>query len=136
MSKPILHLDPDGLYRNPDFTQVVITSSAVSTIRIAGQLPVDTSGALVGEGDLGAQAERVFDNVRIALEAAGAGIERVIQWQVYLVEGQSPAPFVETYRRVWASRPDPPIVNLLWVSSLALPDALIEIETVAAVESS
>ncbi len=136
MSQPIIHLDPDGLYRNPDFTQVVVTSHRVSTIRVAGQLAVDASGALVGKGDLAAQAERIFDNVRIALEAAGAAIEHVLQWRVYLIEGQSPVPLIETYRRVWAGRPDPPIVNLVWVSSLALPDALLEIETVAAVKSS
>ena len=131
-TRPIIHLDPDGLYRNPDFTQVVTTASAVTTIRVAGQLPVDASGTLVGPGDLAAQAERVFDNIRIALEAAGAGIEHVIHWTIYLADGQSPGPLIETYRRTWAGRPHPPIVNLLYVTGLAHPDALLEIETVAA----
>ena len=37
-------------------------------IYLAGQVSSDASGALVGEGNFEAQAERVFANVRIAVE--------------------------------------------------------------------
>lgn len=129
----VRRIDPDGLYRSPDFTQVVVASGPVTTIRVAGQVAIDASGKLVGEGDLAAQAEKVFDNVEIALRAAGATLDHVVQWTVYLVDGQSPGPFLEVYQRVRATMSQPPIVNLLHVAALASPDYLVELETVAVV---
>ncbi len=129
----VQRIDPDGLYRSPDFTQVVVASGPVTTIRVAGQVAIDASGKLVGEGDLAAQAEKVFDNVEIALRAAGATLDHVVQWTVYLVDGQSPGPFLEVYQRVRATMSEPPIVNLLHVAALASPDYLVELETVAVV---
>jgi enamine deaminase RidA (YjgF/YER057c/UK114 family) len=41
-------------------------------IYLAGQVSSDASGALVGEGNFEAQAEQVFRNLKLAVEAAGA----------------------------------------------------------------
>ena len=40
-------------------------------VYVAGQVSTDASGKLVGEGNFEAQAEQVFANVKIAVEAAG-----------------------------------------------------------------
>jgi enamine deaminase RidA (YjgF/YER057c/UK114 family) len=48
-----------------------------SAIFVSGQVPVDAGGALVGEGDCGAQAEQCFANVESALRAAGATMDDV-----------------------------------------------------------
>jgi len=127
----VRRINPDGLYKSPDFTQVVIASGAVTTIRIAGQVSIDASGQLVGKGDLAAQTEKVFDNIEIALRAAGASLDHVVRWTVYVAAGQPLAPVVEVYRKVRSGMDHPPIVNLLHVAALASPDYLVEIETVA-----
>jgi len=129
----IRHLNPEELYSNPQFTQVVSVAGPVRTVRVAGQTSVDRAGAVVGKDDLGAQAKKVFDNVRIALEAADADLGHVIGWTFYLVAGQNPAPLLEAYAAVWNQRPNPPMITLLYVAGLANPDLLLEIETVAVV---
>src|SRR6266705_3184046 len=40
-------------------------------VYLSGQVPVDASGKLIGEGDFAAQVEQVFANLKIAVEAAG-----------------------------------------------------------------
>ena len=45
-----------------------------SLIFVSGQLPVDAGGNMVGEDDMGLQAEQTFENVRAVLEANGASM--------------------------------------------------------------
>ena len=54
-------------------------------IYLAGQVSSDPSGALVGEGNFEAQAERVFANVKIAVEAAGATMADIVKLNTYIV---------------------------------------------------
>lgn len=134
MAGTVTHLDPEGLYSSPLFTQVVVThGGGLKTICVAGQAPIDAEGQVVGKGDLAAQTEQVFANVEIAVEAAGAAITDVIDWTFYLVDGQPIGPVVEAYQRLWAGRPNPPMITTLYVSSLAHPDYLFEAVTLAVV---
>src|SRR6267154_4113443 len=54
-------------------------------IYLAGQVSSDASGKLVGEGDFEAQAEQVFKNLKIAVEAAGGAMTDIVKLNVYLV---------------------------------------------------
>ena len=54
-------------------------------IYLAGQISSDASGKLVGEGNFEAQAEQVFRNLKIAVEAAGATMADIVKLNVYLV---------------------------------------------------
>ena len=63
----------------------VVEVTAGRPVYIAGQVAVDPIGALVGPGDIGAQARQVFDNLQAALEAVGAGFEQVVKLTYYLV---------------------------------------------------
>ena len=129
----IEYLNPDGLHRNPAFSQVVITKGNVRTVYVGGQNAVNSSGGIVGKGDIGRQAEQVFKNLGIALSAAGARLENVIKWNVYPVQGQPPQPAFVEFQRAWGSRPNPPLVTVLFVAGLANPDFLLEIEAIAVV---
>jgi enamine deaminase RidA (YjgF/YER057c/UK114 family) len=60
-------------------------------IYLAGQVSSDASGALVGEGNFEAQAERVFANVKIAVEAAGATMADIVKLNTYIVAEVDPA---------------------------------------------
>src|SRR3982074_2566174 len=60
-------------------------------IYLAGQVSSDASGALVGEGNFEAQAERVFANVKLALEAAGATMADIVKLNTYIVADVVPA---------------------------------------------
>ncbi|MCU7918581.1 MAG: RidA family protein [Candidatus Thiodiazotropha sp. (ex Epidulcina cf. delphinae)] len=129
----IEYLSPDGLHKNPAFSQVVVTQGKVLTVYVGGQNAVNSSGEIVGKGDIGLQAEQIFKNLEIALSAAGARLENIIKWNVYVVQGQPPQPAFEVFRRVWGNRPNPPLVTVLFVAGLANPDFLLEIEAIAVV---
>jgi enamine deaminase RidA (YjgF/YER057c/UK114 family) len=129
----VQHLNPDALVKNPAFTNVVVVTGAVKTIYIGGQDAVDSTGAIVGKGDIAAQTEQIMQNVQAALEAAGARLEHVIKWNVYVVQGQPLQPGFEVFQRVWGHRPNPPAITGMFVAGLAHPDFLVEIDVVAVV---
>ena len=127
------HLNPETLHHNPAFTQAVAVSGAVKTVYVGGQNAVDASGAIIGKGDIGAQTEQVMHSIQAALAAGGAGLEHVIKWNLYLVQGQPLEPGFAVFQRVWNRRPNPPAISMMRVAGLANPDFLLEIDAIAVV---
>jgi enamine deaminase RidA (YjgF/YER057c/UK114 family) len=127
------HLNPEGLHKNPAYSQAIVVSGAAKTVYVGGQNAVDASGAVVGKGDLKAQTEQVFKNLQTALEAGGAKLENVVKWNIYIVEGQPIEQGLEVFQRVWGKRQNPPVITTVYVSKLANPDFLVEIDAVAVV---
>ena len=127
------HLNPEGLPQNPAFTNVVVVTGPVRTIYIGGQDAVDATGQIVGAGDIGAQARQVYENIQTALEAAGAGLEHVVKWNILIVQGQPLEPGFAEFQRVWGERPNPPAITAAFVSALANPEFLVEIDAIAVV---
>ena len=129
----VQYLSPDGLPKNPAYSNVIIVTGTVTTVYIGGQNAVNASGEIVGKGDIRAQTEQMMKNIQTALAAGGASIEHVIKWNVYIVQGQAFQPGFEVFQRIWGSRPNPPAITGLMVAGLAHPDFLLEIEAVAVV---
>ena len=126
-------INPPTLNKNPAFTNVVTVQGSVKTVYVGGQDAVDASGALVGKGDITAQVGQVLKNVEAALEAAGAGLEHVIKWNVYLVQGQQLQAAFGAFQQAWSRRSNPPAITVLFVAGLANPDFLVEMDLVAVV---
>lgn len=126
-------MSPDGLHKNPAFSQVVVARGQVRTVYVGGQSSIDFSGNVVGKGDIGRQAEQAFKNLEIALSAAGARLENIIKWTIYVVQGQPLQPGFEEFQRVWNHRASPPLVTVLIVAGLANTDFLLEIEAIAVI---
>lgn len=97
------YLNPEGLHRNPAFSQVVTVEGGMKTVYVGGQNAVDASGTIVGKGDIGAQAEQVVRNLKIALQSAGASFDQVIKCTVYIVQGQPLEPAYKAFMS--ASKP-------------------------------
>jgi enamine deaminase RidA (YjgF/YER057c/UK114 family) len=129
----VQHLQPAGLPNNPAFTNVIVVTGPVKTIYIGGQDAVDASGQIVGKGDIKAQTEQVFENLQTALAAAGADLEHVVKWNIYIVQGQPIQAGFEVFQRVWGRRQNPPTITGVFVAELANPDFLVEIDAVAVV---
>ncbi|MCF3141135.1 RidA family protein [Paenarthrobacter sp. AR 02] len=131
---PIQRLRPPGLVNSPAFSHVAVVPPGATTIYVGGQNAVDQDGKLVGEGDAAIQSARALHNAKTALEAAGAGLEDVIQWTVLFVEGADlPAGYGAIAAQL-ASK-EPPLVTAAFVAGLGVPGALVEISAVAAVVS-
>jgi enamine deaminase RidA (YjgF/YER057c/UK114 family) len=108
-----------------------------TVIYLAGQVSSDASGKLVGEGDFEAQAEQVFRNLKIAMDAAGGTMADVVKLNIYLVAevDQAAVPKLRAIRDRYVNVEKPPASTLVVVSRLARPGWLIEIEAVAAIDA-
>jgi enamine deaminase RidA (YjgF/YER057c/UK114 family) len=129
----VQHINPDDLSKNPAFTQVVAVTGPGKTIYIGGQDAVDASGTIIGKGDIKAQVEQVFKNLQTALEASGAGLEHIVKWNIYIVEGQPLRPAFEASQKIWGGRPNPPSISVMFVAGLANPEFLVEVDAIAVV---
>ena len=126
-------LNPDGLPRNPAFSNVAVVSGDVRTIYIGGQDAVEADGNIVGVGDIAAQTEQVLRNLRTALAAAGAAPEHVVKWNIFIVDGQDFRSGYAAFERVWGDRPNPPVITAAVVKGLARPEFLLEMDAIAVV---
>ena len=129
----VRYINPDSLNKNPAFTNVVVVEGNVKTVHIGGQDAINASGEIVGKGDIVAQTEQILANVRAALAAGGAGPEHIIKWNIYIVEGQSLQAGFAAFQNAWPEVPNPPAITGVFVSALAHPDFLVEMDAVAVV---
>ena len=129
----VRYINPDSLNKNPAFTNVVVVEGNVKTVHIGGQDALNASGEIVGKGDIVAQTEQVLANLRAALAAGGAGPEHIIKWNLYVVEGQSLQAGFAAFQNAWPEVPNPPAITGVFVSGLAHPDFLVEMDAVAVV---
>ena len=126
-------LNPEGLNRNPAFSNVAIVSGSVRTIYVGGQDSIDANGQVVGVGDIAAQTEQVLRNLRTALTAAGAAPEHVIKWNIFIVDGADVTAGYDAFQRVWGDQAHPPVITAAVVKGLAHPDFLVEMDAIAVV---
>lgn len=80
------------------------------TLYVAGQLPIDLDGNVVGAGDIRVQTRQVLENVRAIVEAAGGTLRDVIKTTVYLTDIAHHGAMNEVYScsSCRSSRPAPP----------------------------
>jgi len=127
-------LNPPTLCPTFGWTHVVSTRGG-KTIHISGQVAVDERGQVVGRGDMKAQTERAFENVRLALVAAGATFADVVKTSLFVVGLKSEhVPIIREVRSRYVSADHPPASTLVGVAALVGPDWLIEIEAMAVVD--
>jgi 2-iminobutanoate/2-iminopropanoate deaminase len=101
---------------------------------VSGQVAFDPSGTLVGGGDMARQTEQVFENLKAVLEANGGSFEHVIKLSTFMTDIGQIAPMRDVRARYL---PDPPPASTtVEVSGLFRPEALIEVEAVAAIPAS
>lgn len=128
---PIQHINPPTLSAPHGYSHVVVVRSG-RTVYLAGQVPLDRNGALVGAGDLAAQTKQVFENMKAALNAAGAGYADVVEMTTYLTDVSQ----IDAYRKVrdqYMSAPLP-AASLVEVKGLFRKDVMIEVSAVAVVQ--
>ena len=76
----------------------------------------------------------MFDNLRAALQAVGAGFEHVLKLTYYLVDA-SQLPIVREVRDQYVNIQQPPASTAVEVRRLVRDDLLLEVEAVAVIAS-
>lgn len=131
----IEHINPEGLIKNPAFTNVIAVSGNVKTIYIGEQNSNNAKGEIVGKGNLKEQTVQVLENIKTALAAAGAQPKDVIKWTLNVVHGQNLQEGFAAFQQAWGPQTNPPVITMAFVSALANPDYLIGMEAIAVVEA-
>jgi len=126
------YINPPNMAPPRGYSHAVSVSGNHKTLYIGGQNAIDPQGNIVGKGSLRAQTEQALTNIQSILEQAGAKLENIVKFNVYLVQGQNPQEGFEAFQKRWHSKSFP-AVTVLFVAGLAHPDWLVEMDAVAVV---
>lgn len=128
----IERIRPKGLVHSPAFSHVAIVPAGATTIYLGGQNGVDATGAVVS-GNIADQATQAIDNAAVALQAAGATLDDVVQWSVLIAEGADLRAAYGAIAPRLSGVGAPPLVTAAVVAGLGVPGALLEVSAIAAV---
>ena len=131
MSNKIDYINPDGLLKNPAFSQIAITKGSGNTIYIGGQNAITKDLEIIGKGDIKLQTEYILKNIEIALNASSATLDDLFKLTIYIVQGQDVRKGFEGAQTFLKKLKNPPVITGVIVAGLANPDYLVEIEAVA-----
>jgi enamine deaminase RidA (YjgF/YER057c/UK114 family) len=112
------------------FSQVVVTEkNGLKLVHISGQVGVDETKKLVGDGSFRAQTRQALTNLLMALESVGVGIQDVVKLLIYVVDYEyEQAGIIREELRAVFPPERLPALSLLGVAALADKDFLIEID--------
>ncbi|MEV4735584.1 MULTISPECIES: RidA family protein [unclassified Microbacterium] len=125
-------LQPAGLVVSPAFSHVAVIPPGATTIHVGGQNGVDDSGAVVST-DAAEQSRRAVENARTALRSAGASLDDVVSWTIFLQQDADLRAAYGAVAPLLARDGAPPLVTTALVAGLAVPGAMIEVSAIAAV---
>ena len=124
--------NPKTLAKPPGYSYVVEATGPNRLIFFAGQLGVDMENKFVGAaGDFRAQCTQAFDNMTLALEAAGARWNDVVKINNFLVDIDANMAAFRDVRDRYLNTAAPPASTTIGVPALARPGGLFEIEAIA-----
>jgi enamine deaminase RidA (YjgF/YER057c/UK114 family) len=125
-------INPAGLARPSGFSHAV-SVTATRTVYLAGQTGTGPDGKIVG-GGIAAQFEQALGNLLTALRAAGGQPGDLVSLTVYLVDVDLYRAHAKEVGSAWRrlAGTDYPAMAAVGVTRLWDPDALVEIQGIAA----
>jgi 2-iminobutanoate/2-iminopropanoate deaminase len=118
-----------GLAKPGGIWSTVTTAQPGKLVFVSGLLAKDENGQVVGPGDISAQTEKVCQNLKTALAAAGATLDDIVRVDVYVKD-------ISKFKEIHAVRAryfpkDPPASTMVEVKEFTDARALIEINAIA-----
>ena len=104
--------------------------AAGKTLYLSGLISVDEQMQLVGEGDMGAQIAKIYDNMEQVLALNGATLANVVQEMMFVTDMAALAEHAGVRAERYANYA-PPTNTAVQVSGLFIPGAMIEIQATA-----
>ena len=95
---------------------------------LSGQIPLDPATGQLVQGDVAVQTERVMENLKAVLEAAGSSLGKILKTTVYLKEMGEFGQMNEVYGRYFLE--EPPARATVEVARLPR-DVRVEIDCIA-----
>ncbi|MBI3177830.1 MAG: RidA family protein [Chloroflexi bacterium] len=124
LNRTVIHSDSAPKAIGP-YSQAIRVGDLVFA---AGQTPIDPATGNLVEGDIETQTRRVLLNIKVVLEAAGSGLDKVVKTTVFMTNLGDFARMNAVYGEYFPA--NPPARSTVQVA--ALPKAAqVEIECVA-----
>ena len=126
-------INPEGMMLPPSKYShgISVELSEATLIFVAGELPLDQEGNVVGPNDIAAQTECVFQNIEKVLKASGASLDDVVKATIF-VTGMKDFKKVVAVRDKYFAKSSP-ASTFVGISKLTRDDCLVEIEAIAVV---
>ena len=102
-------------------------------IFLAGLLARNQAAEIVGKGDMGAQIRQVGENLKVALESVGAGLEDLVRTCTFVTDIDEYFRHVEVRQQYFGIAL--PTSTTVEVRRLSHPDFLVEVEGFAIIPS-
>jgi len=115
-----------NIYPAQGYSHVVTTGPIVWT---SGLVAHDADGKIVGRGDIGAQVEQVYQNMREALAACGLDFSDVIKITMFATNVLFRPTIMEARSEYFPT--EPPASSFFVVTALSSADQLFEMEAMA-----
>lgn len=123
-------VSPPSLFDGAAYEYAAVAPPGARLVFAAGACPLNDAGEVVGPGDYEIQARAALENLTLALEAAGSGLEQVIKTTIYVASSDR-AQLLRAWGVVERSfAPARPPSTLLGVAALGYAGQLVEIEAV------
>jgi len=103
------------------------------TLHISGQLPLDQEGKIVGEGDMTAQTDKTYENLKKCLESVGATMRDIVMLRIFVTDLEEFQKTAEVRTKYFGKYR--PATTGLEISRLYFPEAMIEVEATAVIGS-
>ena len=109
---------------------------AVNAIRVGNLLflsgcsGLDRDGDLVGPGDIGAQTRQAMENMKAALEAAGASFQNVVHMDTFYADPRLSPKMIEV-RSSYFGPNNPYTTTGVQVAGFGKPGILVEMDAIA-----
>ena len=132
------YMDPSKAY----WTYGTKVKPGTTILFLAGCVPLDADGNLVGKGDIRAQVAQCLENIKAVLATEGASLKDVVNRRIFVTDMDAYLKAMdgwaaEAYPDFWDSNPQEQTTSpgtLLGVTRLAGKDFMVEIEVFAAID--
>ncbi len=128
MNNGVVYLNPPSLPASPAYSHGAVIPPRTHIIEIGGQNGVGSDGTIQNPGDIGVQTALALENLRRVLAEAGAGIDALVSLRISVVDGSDLHAGFAAWSEFWKGQSHQPLVSVVRVASLVVPDALVEIE--------
>ena len=95
----------EGIYSFQDNLKLSHAVSTGNTVYVSGQIALDPSGNVVGEGDVEAQGDYIWGTIQKVLRAAGASLDDVVKVFQFVVGQENFAGMARSRRKVLGNEP-------------------------------
>ena len=125
-------VNPASLNEASGFSHITIARGS-RLVFFAGIVALDKEWNVIGEGNLAEQTKAAMRNLELAMKEVGVGWNDIVRRTIYTLEPTDWKVIADAIDEVTQGAPHP-AQSVVGVSSLALPELLIEVECTASID--